>query len=303
MEEVRRELIKKFGEEAKDGPNSLYGGGLWVRSSMDPVMQDAAAQALRDGLTRFDGGRGWSDLGMKIDLAKNWAGAARRGAGRHRLSRLAQGGGAQKGDGQATIGFANGTTGVLNAGDAAMPKRGVGGRAFDFLEPGHGHHRQADRRRQLRAALDPRGLGRNAGGRSAHRPGHGDAGRVRRRRLELQPRDPGAAPAGLGVQADRLRDRAPERLHARDDRAGCAVLRLAGRGARPEMLRQFRPPLGRAAHAALGRRAVAQPDDGARRLDRRHAEDHRDGAHARRRRLWQLSVVRARRRRHDRVRG
>src|SRR5436305_13772848 len=35
MEEVRRELIKRFGEEPKDGPNSLYGGGLWVRSSMD----------------------------------------------------------------------------------------------------------------------------------------------------------------------------------------------------------------------------------------------------------------------------
>ncbi len=36
MEEVRRELIKQFGEDAKDGPNSLYAGGLWVRSSMDP---------------------------------------------------------------------------------------------------------------------------------------------------------------------------------------------------------------------------------------------------------------------------
>ncbi|MBW0007342.1 MAG: transglycosylase domain-containing protein, partial [Sphingomonas sp.] len=51
MEEVRRELKDRFGEQAKDGPNSLYAGGLWVRSSMDPVMQDAAAQALRDGLT------------------------------------------------------------------------------------------------------------------------------------------------------------------------------------------------------------------------------------------------------------
>src|SRR5690242_15678102 len=59
MEEVRRELIKQFGENAKDGANSLYAGGLWVRSSMDPVMQDASAQALRDGLTKFDGGRGW----------------------------------------------------------------------------------------------------------------------------------------------------------------------------------------------------------------------------------------------------
>src|SRR4029450_2721623 len=65
MEEVRRELIKRFGQDVKDGANSLYGGGLWVRSSMYPEMQDAAAQALRDGLTKFDGGRGWTDLGMK----------------------------------------------------------------------------------------------------------------------------------------------------------------------------------------------------------------------------------------------
>src|SRR6476469_8776490 len=73
MEEVRRELIKRFGQDAKDGSNSLYSGGLWVRSSMDPVTQDAAAQALRDGLTRYDGGRSWSDTGLKVDLAKDWA--------------------------------------------------------------------------------------------------------------------------------------------------------------------------------------------------------------------------------------
>jgi penicillin-binding protein 1A len=136
MEEVRRELIKQFGENAKDGANSLYAGGLWVRSSMDPVMQDAAAQSLRDGLTKYDGGRGWTDLGMKVDVSKDWAG---------QLDRAAVGTGyidwlkavvLQKGDTQATIGFSNGSTGTLSAGDAAMPKRGVGGRAFDFLSPG-----------------------------------------------------------------------------------------------------------------------------------------------------------------------
>ena len=40
---------------------------------MDPKLQDAAAQSLRDGLVRFDGGRGWKDLGMSIDLTKDWA--------------------------------------------------------------------------------------------------------------------------------------------------------------------------------------------------------------------------------------
>ena len=92
MEEVRRELIKRFGENADNGPNSLYAGGLWVRTSMDPKLQDAAAQALRDGLTRFDGGRGWRDTGLSVDMSKDWAGPARPGAGRSRLPRLAQGG-------------------------------------------------------------------------------------------------------------------------------------------------------------------------------------------------------------------
>src|SRR5215218_8823736 len=32
MEDVRRELIRQFGENAKDGPNSVYAGGLWVRT-------------------------------------------------------------------------------------------------------------------------------------------------------------------------------------------------------------------------------------------------------------------------------
>ena len=31
MEEVRRDLMKRFGETADDGTNSVYAGGLWVR--------------------------------------------------------------------------------------------------------------------------------------------------------------------------------------------------------------------------------------------------------------------------------
>jgi penicillin-binding protein 1A len=136
MEEVRRELIKRFGENAKDGPNSLYAGGLWVRSSMDPAMQDAAAQALRDGLVRFDGGRGWSDTGLKIDLAKDWAGQLDRAPVGIGYSDWRKAVVLTKGDNEATIGFANGSTGTLSSADAASPKRGVGGRAFDFLNPG-----------------------------------------------------------------------------------------------------------------------------------------------------------------------
>src|SRR6478609_996325 len=46
MEEVRRDLMKRFGENAETGPDSVYAGGLWVRTSMVSKMQDAAAEAL-----------------------------------------------------------------------------------------------------------------------------------------------------------------------------------------------------------------------------------------------------------------
>ena len=136
MEEVRRELIKKFGEDVKDGQNSLYAGGLWVRSSMDPTTQDAAAQALRDGLVRYDGGRSWTDTGLKVNLAKDWAAqldAAPVGTGYPDWFKAVV---LQRGDTQSAIGFTNSSTGTLSAADAQAPKRGVGGKAYDFLQPG-----------------------------------------------------------------------------------------------------------------------------------------------------------------------
>ena len=85
-----------------------------------------------------------------------------------------------------------------------MPKRGGGGAAFGYLRPGMiiivkqvGGDSYA-----LRSI--PEVGGGFVAEEVAHRPRAGDAGRLRRRRLELQPRHPGAAPAGLDVQADRL---------------------------------------------------------------------------------------------------
>jgi len=58
-EEVRRQLIDRFGEKAEDGPYSVYSGGLWVRTSLHPEYQEYTAQALRDGLLRYHAGKGW----------------------------------------------------------------------------------------------------------------------------------------------------------------------------------------------------------------------------------------------------
>jgi len=59
VEEVRRRLIDRYGEKAEDGPNSVYAGGLWVRTSLDAGMQKATQDALRDGLLRYSAGRAW----------------------------------------------------------------------------------------------------------------------------------------------------------------------------------------------------------------------------------------------------
>jgi len=135
-EEVRRQLIKQFGEKAEDGPNSVYAGGLWVRTSMVPLMQDAAAEALREGLAQFDGGRGWRDLEKQVDLDGDWRGELDRtpvGTGFPDWRKAAV---LEKSGGVARIGFTNGSTGVLPASNASMQRRGGGGSAFDNLRPG-----------------------------------------------------------------------------------------------------------------------------------------------------------------------
>lgn len=68
LETVRRDLIEKFGETAEDSANSVYAGGLWVRTSLDTDMQKAASDALRQGLVRYHGRRGWTGPVATIDF-------------------------------------------------------------------------------------------------------------------------------------------------------------------------------------------------------------------------------------------
>ncbi len=60
LEEVRRQLIDEFGETAETSKNSVYAGGLWVRTSLDPELQVAARDALRAGMLAYHGNRGWT---------------------------------------------------------------------------------------------------------------------------------------------------------------------------------------------------------------------------------------------------
>ncbi|WP_045389819.1 penicillin-binding protein 1A [Falsirhodobacter sp. alg1] len=51
-DEIRRQLSSEFGEE------QFFGGGLSVRATVDPELQDDAAAALRDGLEKLDRSKG-----------------------------------------------------------------------------------------------------------------------------------------------------------------------------------------------------------------------------------------------------
>ena len=136
MEEVRRRLIQQFGEKAQDGPNSVYAGGLWVRSPYDPKIQDGVATALRNGLLRFDAGRGWSGPVGKIDMDRGWERELAASYVGVDYSGWRVAAVIAKNSDAAEIGFSDGSTVALPASAAQMPYRRVGGPAFNSLKPG-----------------------------------------------------------------------------------------------------------------------------------------------------------------------
>ncbi len=52
-EEIRRDLVARYGEQR------LYKGGLLVRATLDPRLQDIADRALRKGIEDYDRRHGW----------------------------------------------------------------------------------------------------------------------------------------------------------------------------------------------------------------------------------------------------
>ncbi|MCM2294314.1 penicillin-binding protein 1A [Allorhizobium sp. BGMRC 0089] len=65
-EEVRRQLIDKYGAK------TLYEGGLSVRTSLDPRLQNFARKALQDGLVSYDQKRGWRGPIKSVTLGSDW---------------------------------------------------------------------------------------------------------------------------------------------------------------------------------------------------------------------------------------
>ena len=65
-EEVRRTISRNFGDEA------LYQGGLIVRTTIDPKIQDIANRAFRKGLIEYDLRHGWRGATTHIKIDENY---------------------------------------------------------------------------------------------------------------------------------------------------------------------------------------------------------------------------------------
>ena len=68
-EEVRRQLGKLYGEA------ELYGGGLSVRTTLNPKLQEFARKALMDGLINYDHSYGFRGPVASIDVSTDWGAA------------------------------------------------------------------------------------------------------------------------------------------------------------------------------------------------------------------------------------
>jgi penicillin-binding protein 1A len=65
-EEVRRELATLYGED------QLYGGGLSVRTTLEPRLQEYARRALMDGLIAYDRTKGFREPVATVEIADDW---------------------------------------------------------------------------------------------------------------------------------------------------------------------------------------------------------------------------------------
>ena len=65
-QEVRQQIIERYGNDA------LYEGGLAVRTTLDPTIQNEARLALQRGLVDFDRKRGWRGPVGQIDTSGDW---------------------------------------------------------------------------------------------------------------------------------------------------------------------------------------------------------------------------------------
>ena len=135
MEEIRRQLLERFGENSADGSHSVYGGGLWVRSSLNPGYQREAEKALRASLDRY-GGRSFDKPLARVEVGDDWPLTLRRSSAGTNVPGWVAGVILSKSATSARVGLPDGTTGTMPGWAANLPVRGRAGTAFAVLSPG-----------------------------------------------------------------------------------------------------------------------------------------------------------------------
>ncbi len=65
-EEVRREIIDRYGVD------SLYEGGLSIRTTLNPKMQNLARRVLVKGLINYDRKKGYNGAFAQVELGEDW---------------------------------------------------------------------------------------------------------------------------------------------------------------------------------------------------------------------------------------
>ncbi len=107
-EQVRRDLQDIYGDDA------LYKGGLSVRTSVDPRLQEIATRSLREGLIAYDRRHGWRGPVAKLREPDEWQQglsqiALPAGAGQWQMAAVVA-----VGAEEAEIGFPDGSRGTIS---------------------------------------------------------------------------------------------------------------------------------------------------------------------------------------------
>ncbi len=139
-EEVRREIAA----DPQLGQEKLYKGGLYIRSSLDPKLQELADRVLRAGLVRYDQRHGYRGPVQQIDPGPDWqkrlaAVPLPIGLYEWRLAMVIDAGAASL-----HVGFADGSEGTIPLAELKWAQRAENGRivgkaiakASDALQPG-----------------------------------------------------------------------------------------------------------------------------------------------------------------------
>jgi penicillin-binding protein 1A len=137
-EEIRREIVERYGTDA------LYEGGLYVRSTIDPFLQDIARTVLRDGLAEYERRHGWRGPFGTMELGDDWAERLAAYEAPEALAPWLKAVVLQADGAGATIGFDDGSTGYIPSSYLTWARRvqedgslgPVVNAASDILNPG-----------------------------------------------------------------------------------------------------------------------------------------------------------------------